>query len=132
MARKSLHQREILLSRRLAVKGPLAPPDDEFRVAYPLLFDLLTRPLVVSERVLEPIRLTLSIGDGDWFLTLSDSVLCQTLTTRALNLTEGLRHLDHLCGSPDARWVCWKGKTVRLPSVPKKVKKKLDTDDGTE
>jgi hypothetical protein len=123
-------KREILLSRRLAAKGPVAPPDEAFRKAYPQLFDFLTRPLVVGGRVLEMPRLTLSVGDADWALTLSDALLCQSLTARGSTQEEALGVLEQLLVNDSTRWSLWKGKEPRLPKVPEK-KKGKPLDNGT-
>lgn len=121
---KKMTKRETLLARRLAVKGPLAPPDDVFRLAHPALFDLLTRPLVIGGRVMEPARLTIQIGDGDWQVSVSDGVLCQSLTAREVDLAGALLHMEHLVKSEDAKWVTWKGKDPRVPKELKQPKQK--------
>lgn len=122
--------RKILLARRMAAKGPMAPPDDSFRTRWPLLFDLLTRPLVVKGRVVEPMRLTLSIGDGDWVVSLTDGMLCQSLTVRQDTLESVLDHVNHVLSSEGQRWVPWKGRNPKLPEVNgKKGKKPVDNDD---
>lgn len=124
-----LSRREVLMARRVAARGPMAPPDDQFRERHPLLFDMLTRPLVVGGKVLEMPSLRVQIGDGDWQLTLSDGVLCQSLTVREDTLESALAHLEHLVASEDARWSVWKGKEPRLPKTePKKGKKKVDRE----
>lgn len=127
--------REKLLARRLQAKGPLAPADDEFARQHPILFDLLTRPLRVSKRVLEPCRLGLVIGDGDWIVSVNDAVLKQTLAVRAATVAAALQALEEALASTEQRWSLWRGKEVRLPKGPedeKVSKKKLASQDEEE
>lgn len=124
--------REKLLARRLQAKGPLVPADEEFRRLHPVLFDLLTKPLCINKRVLEPCRLGLVIGDGDWIVSVNDAVLKQTLAVRAATFAEALQALEEALKSTEQRWSLWRGKEVRLPKgedAGKLSKKKLASED---
>lgn len=128
MARSSLRER--LVTKRVANLGPIVPTDPAFSEAHPLLFDLLTRPVKMLDKILEPCRLSLAIGDGDWTLSVSDPVLCQSLMVRSATLVGVLASLEDLLGSKDQRWTLWKGKTPRLPQGKgKRRKKDLDKDE---
>jgi hypothetical protein len=124
-------KRERLLARRLAVKGPTAPPDEDFLAEYPLLFDLLVRPLIVGGKVMEMPRLSLTVGDGDWILTVSDGVLCQSLTVRETSLADCLALMELTVGAEDAKWVAWRNREPRLPKTPPdKSQNSLDNGSG--
>jgi len=126
MARRKTIREEQLL-RRVAFRAPQVPADDGFADRWPKLFELLTSPLTVQDRVLEPVRLSLVLGDGDWLLTLSDGILCQSLSVRGLTENDARDHLESILGTPEARWAQWKGRQPRLPTV-KKGKKKISLD----
>lgn len=130
---KKVTIREKLMARRVSSHGPLAPADDDFRKDHPLLFELLTRPLVVNGKVLDMPRLSLSLGDGDWQLSVSDGVLCQSTSVRGLTFHESLRALETVLASGDAKWSTWKGKEPRLPKPKENGKpKKVDNDHDSD
>jgi len=112
---KRVNLREQQLSRRVQAYGPQAPADEAFLSGYPMLGEFLTRPLVYNGKVLEMPRLSFSLGDGDWQLSLSDGVLCQSTSVRAATFSDALVLLERLLATGEAKWSQWKGKEPRLP-----------------
>src|SRR4029453_4475087 len=101
MARRKTIREEQLL-RRVAFRAPQVPADDGFADRWPKLFELPPPRVTVQDRVLEPVRLSLVLGDGDWLLTLSDGILCQSLSVRGLTENDARDHLESILRTPAA------------------------------
>lgn len=112
--------REQLAEARLAWKGPQLPADERIRTEFPLVWEILTCQLEQEGKLLEPARLSIGAGDGEWVLTVSDAALAQSFSVAVGSLVDALPALEAALARSAGHWRPYRNRKPKLkaPKAP--------------
>lgn len=107
---------QLYLARQMAERGT-CPNDDEFRLAYPTMWQLCTCWWIDDTHRIEAARLEVSAVSGDWLFKLSSPSIRGHAQCLAGTFAAGLVKLEAQLAGPDPGWSFWLKRKASIAVV---------------